>query len=404
MIPPSRLVRTLLIPVLALVPVLASSAPSVEERLLQLEARVQTLAAENAALKARLDPLAAADQPAVRPAGKETRLAVGGFLMGQADFGGAVDSRFAGVRDRFYFRRARLHVAGAFAEHFDFKAELDLQGNTLGAGTGQLARANEIYVGWNRFPQAVVRFGQLKPAFGAEQLLSDTKTPTIERHLGNDRLTDSRQLGLSLAGEFAAQRAGYLLTLGNGNGANVSGNDNSSFLKAARVHVTILDDPAAGRLVVGANTYHTADTGLAKSDLGFDAVPGGAVDHLFTGTRTGWGGDVLWHHRRLDLSAEYLRARYRPLNAFPAATVEAAGWHLTAAAFVVPGHLQGVVRREHFDPNLARAGDATRQWTLGLNWLLKGDDLKLMVDYLFGRSAVTHRDEGRLLARMQVVY
>ena len=44
-------------------------------------------------------------------------------------FGGAPDARWSGVtgNDRFFFRRARISVAGAFAEHFDFKAELDLQ-------------------------------------------------------------------------------------------------------------------------------------------------------------------------------------------------------------------------------------------------------------------------------------
>ena len=57
-------------------------------------------------------------------------------------------------------------VKGHQFKDFDFKAELDLQGNSLGAATGLLARANEIYINWHKYPGASVRFGQIKAAFG----------------------------------------------------------------------------------------------------------------------------------------------------------------------------------------------------------------------------------------------
>lgn len=124
----------------------AATTPTIEERVKALEEQVQGLATENTQLKQQLGWKGSTAPVLPTPGGKETKLIVGGFLQGQAEFGRATDPRWSGVKDRFFFRRARIYLAGSFAEDFDFKAELDLQGNTLGAGTGQLARANEIYI------------------------------------------------------------------------------------------------------------------------------------------------------------------------------------------------------------------------------------------------------------------
>lgn len=381
----------------------AQSAPaSLEERLNALEQKVQTLSRENAELRDKLGLKKDAPAPVlVKPAGKETSLSVGGFLQAQAEFGRASDSRFASggaaVRDRFYFRRARIFVAGAFAEDFDFKAELDLQGNTLGASTGNLARANEVFVNWHRYEAANVRFGQLKPAFGAEALVADTKTPAIERTLSNDRLTDGRQLALGVAGTLLDKQLGYYVTAGNGNGTNVSANDNSKFQRAARVTWSPALPKAAGKLTLGANGLWTEDVAVAKSDFGF-------TGNAFTGKRAMSGVDAQWTWQRLELGAELLRGTFEPANAAPRAKLHAQGWQATAAFFLVPAKLQGVIRYDAFDPNTDVGGNTYHTTLFGLNYLIKGDDLRLMVDYLDGHVPGATNDGGRLLTRLQIVF
>jgi phosphate-selective porin len=381
----------------------AQSAPaSLEERLNALEQKVQTLSRENAELRDKLGVKKDAAAPVlVKPAGKETSLSVGGFLQAQAEFGRASDPRFASggaaVRDRFYFRRARISVAGVFAEDFDFKAELDLQGNTLGASTGNLARANEVFVNWHRYEAANVRFGQLKPAFGAEALLSDTKTVAIERSLSNDRLTDGRQMAVAVAGTLLDKQLGYYVVAGNGNGANVSANDNSKFQRSARVTWSPILPKTAGKLTLGADGLWTQDVALAKSDFGF-------TGNLFTGKRAMNGVDAQWSWQRLDLSAEWLRGTFEPSNATPRAKLRAEGWQATAAFFLVPGKLQGVVRYDAFDPNTAAGGNTFHTTLFGLNYLIKGEDLRLMIDYLDGHVPGAKNDGGRLLTRLQVVF
>ncbi len=388
--------KFVLLAFLPIVTLPAQTPASVEERLRVLEQRVEGLVKENTELKKQLGWKDATPPVLPQPGGKETKIVVGGFLQGQAEFGRASDPRWNGVKDRFFFRRARIYVAGTFAEDFDFKAELDLQGNSLGASTGNLARANELYINWHKYPFANLRMGQLKPAYGAEALASDTNIFTVERSLSSDRLTDGRQLAVAVAGELFQKRVNYLAMVANGDGANVSANDNSDFQKSARVTYTPVAN-ASDKLTVGVDGLWTRDTNLAKADLGL-------TGNLFTGSRSMSGVDVTWTHGRLDLNAEWLRGNFRPANATPAARFTAEGWQATAAYFVVPGKLRAVVREEEFDPNTAVGGNSIHTTTLGLNYYLKGEDIKFMLDYLNGRVPGSNADGGRLLTRVQVIF
>lgn len=371
----------------------ALAATSVEERLQALEQQVSKLAKENADLKKELGFKDGKAPVLAQPAGKETKLAVGGFLQAQGEFGRAADPRWAGIKDRFFFRRARIYVLGGFAEDFDFKAEIDLQGNSLSAGTGLLSRANEIYINWHKYPEANVRFGQVKPAFGAEALSADTKGFTIERTLPNDRLTDGRQLGFAVLGDLLDKKISYQAVIGNGSGANVSANDNSKFQKSLHATFTAIATKE-DKLAFGAGGLWTEDVGASKSGFGF-------AGNLFTGTRSSWGVDALWNHGRFDAFAEYLHNTFKPAGA---ASFEADGWQATAAYMLVPARVQALVRHEEFDPNTATGGNDMHSWTVGLNYLIKGEDLRLMVDYIYGQVPGSTTDGGRVLTRMQVLF
>lgn len=375
---------------------LAAAESTVEERLKALEQTVQQLAQENAELKRQLGWKEAAPPVLARPHGPVTKLVVGGFLQAHAEFGDAPDPRWVGVNDRFFFRRARIFVSGAFAEHFDFKAELDLQGNTLGASTGNLARANEVYLTWTRHPAVHIRFGQLKPAYGAEALQSDTKTVFIERTYGNDRLADGRNLALGLNGTTAEGRLAYSATLANGNGSNVSANDNERFQPAARLVFTPWSNKT-GSLTLGANALRSTDNAVTKPGLGL-------TGNSFTGRRTMWGADAALKTKSIEFQAEVLGGTFRPANAVPAGKFDALSWHALVAWNAVPGRLQLALRHEEFDPNTKVAGDQVKVWNLGLNWFIRGDDLKFQLNWLNGDGPGTASDGGRLLTRMQVVF
>ena len=392
----------------------AADSPSLESRLRALELKVDALQQENTSLRHQLAATgratpslaAAAHESAaeIRPFGQETRLTIGGFTQMQAEFGRLGDARFTGATDRIYARRSRLALAGSFQEFFEFRVEGEFAAGSVTPGTGLRAQANEIMLGWKRYPAANVRLGQLKSAFSSELLATEYKGPLIERSLGAERLGDGRQLGAAVNGDFFDQRVGYLVFVGNGNGSNSSANDNRKFLQSARLYAVAFDTAAAGKLTLGADALHSTDAGLSKQGPGFDSVSGGALDNLFTGTRDGWGFDATWRLGLFEVSTEFLRMRYQPVNAIPYREFMAEAWQLTASYFIVPQKLQAAFRRENFDPNHSQRGDSSDNWLVGLSYYIKGDDLRIMVDYLFGHPAGLSGDQGRLLTRFQVVY
>jgi hypothetical protein len=400
----------------------AADATSVDERFRALESRLAAVERENAELRARLTgasrsvpapsyglltgggPNGAGGDGVVIPAGKEARVTIGGFTQMQAEFGGPGDQRFAGATDRIYVRRSRLSLIASFAEHFEARVDGEFGAGTTVPANGLRTQANEIYLNWSRFPAANVRVGQLKPAYSAELLAVEYKGPMVERSLGAERIGDSRQIGVAVFGELVPQRLNYAAMVANGTGANTSANDNGQFHYTAHASATAFDDPAAGRLTLGAGGLHTRDTAVSKPGFAFGALAGGPLDQLFTGTRDGWGVDAVWRAGLVELSSELLRMHFRPANRLPDPSFDGESWQLTAALYLVPQKFQVAVRREHFDPNLSRRGDSTENWLVGFGYYFKGDDIRLIVDYLFGRAPGLPDQRGRLLTRFQVVY
>lgn len=361
----------------------ATESASLESRLLALESKLAQLADENTALKKQLGVEGKAPPAFVTAGGKEKRLSLGGYLQGQAEFGDAPDTRFGAGYDRFYLRRARVTIKGSFAEHFDFNLTTDLAPNTLGATSAARVQAVDVFAVWNKYSEATVTFGQFKTPYGYEQLLPDTKVLSIERSLPNDQLTLSRQLGAMVSGVAVDKKLTYALGLFNGNGINTSANDNDQFLYVGRVTGVIHDD-LRFKFTVGANAFTTRDTGAS-----------------FTGRRTGTGLDLQAVSGPVGFYAEYLRMHS---DREAGADTDAHGWSVLGTCFVVPKTLQALVRYEVYDPNRGSGGDDSALWTAGLTWLLKGDDLKFSVNYLFGDPAGTLHDQGRLLTRMQIIF
>jgi phosphate-selective porin len=338
----------------------------------------------------------------------EASLTLGGLLQVQFEDGDRGDNRFPATgEDRFYLRRARLNATGAFAEHFDFRLEFDLEG-TLSSTTGLRAQMTDGYINWNQYAFANVRAGQFKTPFGFEQLYADPRLPTIERTLVNDRLTLNRQLGVQLGGDLLDKHLSYAVGTFNGNGVNNSGNDNGKFLWAERLVVTpwkgnLLGGPASW--AVGGNAFQSEDTALSLPDLSLDSTPATPDrDNLFTGKRRGYGVDSQFESGPFFVWVEYLKNHLEPVSARPSAEFDTDGWYAEAGVYLVPKKLQAVVRHETFDPSRRVSDDDVKSDTVGLNYYIKGNSLKLQLDYLrtdLPRNADT---QNKVLARLQVQF
>ncbi|HEY0141852.1 MAG TPA: porin [Thermoanaerobaculia bacterium] len=358
-------------------------AQTVEERLAKLEAEVRELREENRDLRARLG-VKSEIKPvvAVQPVGRETKLAVGGLIQAQAEAGGRVDARFSDDNDRLFLRRARLNAQGAFAEHFDFKVELDLAGS-LSAASGLRGQATDAHLTWNRHPSAKVRIGQFKAPFGYETLFSDSVLATPERTLGSDRLALGRQIGVQLFGDFPQRRVAYAVGAFNGTGTNTSLNDDEGFVAAARLSGTILDREPL-RWSAGVNGFRGDDRNAAVApELGF-------ANNVFRGERDAFGVDTQFVAGPFELWLERLQSRFDP----EAGNAREATSHMVFGIWSVTGRIQAVARWDELEAN----GNELTTWTVGTNYLIKGNDLKLQLHWL------KSDDDSRVIARMQTIF
>jgi phosphate-selective porin OprO/OprP len=388
---------------LAVLPVsLRAAAASVEDRLTRIESAL-------ARLEARLSETVSADElaptlkeysdltralgwdgksplPSVKPGGKEKSLALGGFIQANYEAGStAPDARFAGLNNRFLLRRARLAATGTFAENFSFKLESDFGNNSLSAKTGLSGQLTDAYVSWTKQPAASVRLGQFKTPFGYEQLLADTKILTIERSLPNDSLTLGRQIGAMLYGDVLEKRLSYSVAAYNGTGTNVGSNDNQKFMWVGRVNGVLAETKVGDKklkLTAGADYFTTEDKGT------------------FTGRREGVSFDTQLVYGPGELQAEWLQGERDPVTG---TTTTARGWAMLGAYSFTP-KWQGVVRFETYDSNKATGNTTTDLWTYGINYLLKGDDLKLSLNYLSGQQPSPAPQGDRFIGRMQLMF
>jgi phosphate-selective porin OprO and OprP len=341
----------------------------------------------------------------VKPAGKEPVLKIGGLLQVQADVGDRGDSRFTTGDDRFYLRRARLNASGNFLEDFDFKLEMDLFGSLSNSPTSissanVRAQLTDGYINWNKYAYVNVRGGQFKTPYGFEQIYQDPRLFTIERSLVNDRLTVGRQLGAMVSGDLFEKRISYATGLFNGNNVNNSFNDNDKFLYAARLQGTIWNGHLHSwdtKFSAGINGFTSEDKNLTGQSADFPFT-----NATFTGKRVGFGVDAQFHSGPLEIWYEYLRDRFEPEDQTPVARFDADGWYLQAAWLILP-KIQAVLKYETFQP-VTEADFSTDTWTLGFNYLFKGDDLKFMVNYLNTDAIGIPDNQHKVLVRMQVVF
>lgn len=341
----------------------------------------------------------------VQAAGGEASLTLGGLLQVQFEDGDRGDSRFPATgEDRFYLRRARLSATGTFAEQFDFRLEFDLAG-TLGSTNGLRAQMTDGYVNWSRYAGAQIRAGQFKTPFGFEQLYADPRLLTIERSLANDRLTLNRQLGAQLWGDLLDKRLSYAVGVFNGNGVNNSANDNGKLLWAGRLVATpwkgnLFGGPASW--AIGGNYFESEDTALSLPDLNLDSTPTTAdKDNLFTGKRHGYGVDSQLETGPFSLWVEYLQNHLEPTDARPFSRFDADGWYAQAGVFLVPKKLQLVAKYETFDPSTRVSSNEVSTGTVGLSYYIRGNNLKLQLDYLRTELPGNADTQNKVIARIQ---
>ncbi len=340
----------------------------------------------------------------VQQRGSELKLVLGGFIQVNFEDGdvSAFEGRFGqtALKDRFRLRRARINMTGDFAEQFDFKIEGDF-GQSDGLNSSRTAfSATDIFLNWHQFPEAQVKIGQWKAPFGLEQLTPDTTLYIIERSLPTGAITPERQIGVQLWGKpFASvwpdekDLLTYYAGIFNGNGRNITNNDNNNFMYVGRLESTLFKSKMWGQessLKLGADVLNSRDdkgTNISQSLTLLVNDDGSLSPFVLPGAdkRTAWSVDAWLKLGPFDLIGEYLEeyVNGRTVDGMPPgfANFTTNGYYITAAYFLVPKKLQAAVQWQDLNPG-QKGSDGIHSITGGLNYYIHGDDLKLMVNYI----------------------
>jgi len=340
----------------------------------------------------------------VTPRASEFKLVLGGYIQMNLEDGevSAFEGRFGqtALKDRFRLRRVRINLTGDFAENFDFKVEGDFE-NSDGINSNRDAFAGtDIFINWHQFAEANVKAGQWKAPFGLEQLTPDPTLIIIERSLPTGAITPERQIGVQVWGKpftniWPAQKdlLTYYAGIFNGNGRNVTVNDNNNFMYVGRLELLPWQGKLLGQnssLKLGADVLNSRDdkgTNISQSLNLLVNSDGSLSPFTLPGAdeRTAWSVDAWFNLGPFDLIGEYLQEKVngRTVNGVPPgfADFTTNGFYVTGAYYLIPKKLQAAVRWEQLNPG-QKGNDGIHSITGGLNYYIHGDDLKLMANYI----------------------
>jgi phosphate-selective porin OprO/OprP len=340
----------------------------------------------------------------VTPRASEFKLVLGGYLQMNLEDGAvsAFEGRFGqtALKDRFRLRRARINLTGDFAENFDFKIEGEFE-NSDGISSNRTDfSGTDIFVNYHQFPEANVKVGQWKAPFGLEQLTPDPTLIIIERSLPTGAITPERQVGAQVWGKpftniWPAQKdlLTYYAGIFNGNGRNVTVNDNNNFMYVGRLELLPWQGKLLGQkssLKLGADVLNSRDdkgTNISQSLNLLVNSDGSLSPFTLPGAdeRTAWSVDAWFNLGPFDLIGEYLQEKVngRTVAGVPPgfADFTTNGFYVTGAYYLIPKKLQAAVRWEQLNPG-QKGNDGIHSITAGLNYYIHGDDIKLMANYI----------------------
>lgn len=307
---------------------------------------------------------------------------------------------------REHFQKDYLSVGILFQTVADFQADRTFAGNNgfsvanmrvklfgeLDHGFGYFLQANFISspamldanMSYRFSPRMTLVGGLSKSPFSAEFLTGADAIDFVNRSQVVSALAPGRQIGVQLKTQ-PADRFTFDIGLFNGNGFAPNGNDDDSFLAAARIqHQTDPDAPA--NLTLGLNIAFSDDSNVSLLGL-----PGG-----FSGTRVLEGGDVRFTLDRWLISSEVIAGQLDPDGP---GDFKAWGAHSTIG-YTLTEKIQGLFRLDWFESD--DLGIDSQLLVFGLNWWPTGAT-ELQFNYIVDADDAA-LDHHQLLINAQVAF
>jgi phosphate-selective porin len=321
---------------------------------------------------------------------ENTSLNVRITLQGRLDAGDLIKSDEATPtsyesESDFSFRRIRLAFTGNMVKNLTYNLTIAADKNSVAPGNA--SNTLRIWYAWANYKFAdplSITFGKIKLPYSRVSLTPATKQLLIERPFSTEAaktlFDDYFQANLSLNGKLAGGTIAYSLAAADGwePGATVSGN---------RVHKSGL--LYLGRLELSPPGWvekSKSDAALGKGrhlSLGVNAAAQNGIEYAsnaFEEDRTLWGADLSGHWQGLTAQVEY--NAWKEDYSDPSKVMkEPKGWYAQVAYFIPGVNVEPAIRYEIYEQDSNKSDTEQRTVTAGINWYLKGHDVKLSANY-----------------------
>lgn len=295
----------------------------------------------------------------------------------------------------FNLPRTRLRLDGfAYYPWLKYKVQYDFTGQTYTTATSVTvpddgppadtvslsnkkgADLRDLYFDLARNPWASVRLGQFKAPFGIQEMASSGDQEFVDRSIASEAFAPSRQQGAMLHGLSYGKKFGYEAGVFNGNGRNVTTNDNPGYMYVGRVHwdpngeyklsETAVDHPDKPLWTIGAAYLLTAtEASLLKTaeELSQDNLEG------FFGLK----------YKRLFVLADYYARTQEQSGGGP--DVDSQGAIAQVGFFFVARRLEVALRWSELDPDADVDDNTQTESRVGFGYFFSKHDLKFQADY-----------------------
>lgn len=216
---------------------------------------------------------------------------------------------------------------------------------------------SDIFIGNTSIPHHKIIVGFSRVQTGMEGGAGAYTLPFVNRSQIARTFGSVRSLGAKISGNY--KYTDYSLAFGSSSRSFVRGMPGTEFTGWVNFKPFSNVENKLGRLTVGAgiNSGHNR------------------INYTVGSFYVGYKYKKLWTNFETSIANGYN-------GGGGISSDKASGWAYTAGWKFNP-HLQLIGRIDQFDPNRNLHGDLKREYTAGLNWFIKGQTLKFVLNYIF---------------------
>ena len=258
----------------------------------------------------------------------------------------------------------------------------------------------DLYASTNIIPHHTVYIGQTRVPIGYEGTLSNLSVDSIERAQIGRKLSNFRDLGVKVAGSWTY--ADYYMGAYNGSKYYSKDNNNDMDLSSWVNFKPLAKLPQYGSLTLG--TGYSQGKGTQSYDV-FGAFGGYKYKKLGLKYEYAMSKGLATQTNNLVAGSTTITdglGNSIPYSISNISGRKASGWY-TSASYDLTKKLQLLAKFDTYDPNRQTVNNLITEYTIGTNYFLSGNNIKLQINYVYVADQ-SYNNSQRIVALTQYAF